>query len=218
MLACRTQGAQLQVAGQLAMRAPCPSRPNHPTTHHHHQCLPSPWSGSAAAALTPHRSPAGRGWAGPPAPCNQPASKRASPLPHCLQVKEGGIVFFRESCFRQSGDKARKNNPTHYRWGGAAWGRRQLCCWCIFGLIQPGSHSPDDLSPMCCMPAQHALCSRDGLNPWAGGMRKAAWSRSCNTSFVATHTRAPLPAPPVLACAATRESTLGSLTACSNSW
>ena len=32
-----------------------------------------------------------------------------------LQVVEGGTVFFRESCFRQSGDKARKNNPTHYR-------------------------------------------------------------------------------------------------------
>lgn len=30
-------------------------------------------------------------------------------------VVEGGVVFFRESCFRQSGDKARKNNPTHYR-------------------------------------------------------------------------------------------------------
>jgi hypothetical protein len=28
---------------------------------------------------------------------------------------EGGTVFFRESCFRQSGDKARKSNPTHYR-------------------------------------------------------------------------------------------------------
>lgn len=37
-----------------------------------------------------------------------------------LQVKEGGTVFFRESCFRQSGDRARKNNPTHYRWGGAS--------------------------------------------------------------------------------------------------
>ena len=24
-------------------------------------------------------------------------------------------MFFRESCFRQSGDKARKSNPTHYR-------------------------------------------------------------------------------------------------------
>ena len=32
-----------------------------------------------------------------------------------MQVEEGGIVFFRESCFRQSGDKARKSNPTHYR-------------------------------------------------------------------------------------------------------
>ncbi|CAK0779821.1 hypothetical protein CVIRNUC_004862 [Coccomyxa viridis] len=30
-------------------------------------------------------------------------------------VEEDGIVFFRESCFRQSGDKARKSNPTHYR-------------------------------------------------------------------------------------------------------
>lgn len=30
-------------------------------------------------------------------------------------VCEGGVVFYRESCFRQSGDKARANNPTHYR-------------------------------------------------------------------------------------------------------
>ncbi|KAK9826761.1 hypothetical protein WJX81_007185 [Elliptochloris bilobata] len=30
-------------------------------------------------------------------------------------VAEGGIVFFRESCFRQSGDKQRRTNPTHYR-------------------------------------------------------------------------------------------------------
>ena len=30
-------------------------------------------------------------------------------------LDEDGVVFFRESCFRQSGDKARKNNPTHYR-------------------------------------------------------------------------------------------------------
>jgi phosphoethanolamine N-methyltransferase len=30
-------------------------------------------------------------------------------------LNEGGIFFYRESCFRQSGDKARKNNPTHYR-------------------------------------------------------------------------------------------------------
>ena len=32
-----------------------------------------------------------------------------------VQVKEGGTVFFRESCFKQSGDKQRKSNPTHYR-------------------------------------------------------------------------------------------------------
>ncbi|KAK9864301.1 hypothetical protein WJX84_007766, partial [Apatococcus fuscideae] len=30
-------------------------------------------------------------------------------------LTEGGVVFFRESCFKQSGDKARKSNPTHYR-------------------------------------------------------------------------------------------------------
>ena len=35
----------------------------------------------------------------------------------CLQLTEGGVVFFRESCFKQSGDKARKSNPTHYRCG-----------------------------------------------------------------------------------------------------
>jgi phosphoethanolamine N-methyltransferase len=32
-----------------------------------------------------------------------------------LQLTDDGILFFRESCFRQSGDRARKNNPTHYR-------------------------------------------------------------------------------------------------------
>lgn len=40
----------------------------------------------------------------------------APPASASTQVVEGGTVFFRESCFRQSGDKARKNNPTHYRW------------------------------------------------------------------------------------------------------
>lgn len=30
-------------------------------------------------------------------------------------VAEGCSVFFRESCFRQSGDRQRNNNPTHYR-------------------------------------------------------------------------------------------------------
>lgn len=28
---------------------------------------------------------------------------------------DDGVVFFRESCFRQSGDRSRANNPTHYR-------------------------------------------------------------------------------------------------------
>ncbi|ERN05471.1 hypothetical protein AMTRI_Chr12g268500 [Amborella trichopoda] len=30
-------------------------------------------------------------------------------------VKVGGYIFFRESCFHQSGDCKRRNNPTHYR-------------------------------------------------------------------------------------------------------
>lgn len=30
-------------------------------------------------------------------------------------LKVGGYVFFRESCFHQSGDSKRKYNPTHYR-------------------------------------------------------------------------------------------------------
>ncbi|KAF5767529.1 putative phosphoethanolamine N-methyltransferase [Helianthus annuus] len=30
-------------------------------------------------------------------------------------VKVGGYIFFRESCFHQSGDHERKHNPTHYR-------------------------------------------------------------------------------------------------------
>ncbi|KAL6764977.1 S-adenosyl-L-methionine-dependent methyltransferase [Haematococcus lacustris] len=30
-------------------------------------------------------------------------------------VSPGGVIFFRESCFKQSGDKPRTDNPTHYR-------------------------------------------------------------------------------------------------------
>uniref|UniRef100_A0A1J3JVT4 phosphoethanolamine N-methyltransferase n=1 Tax=Noccaea caerulescens TaxID=107243 RepID=A0A1J3JVT4_NOCCA len=30
-------------------------------------------------------------------------------------IKVGGYIFFRESCFHQSGDSKRKSNPTHYR-------------------------------------------------------------------------------------------------------
>ncbi|CAN8269135.1 unnamed protein product [Cochlearia groenlandica] len=30
-------------------------------------------------------------------------------------IKVGGHIFFRESCFHQSGDSKRKSNPTHYR-------------------------------------------------------------------------------------------------------
>lgn len=37
----------------------------------------------------------------------------ASRLLNCL--KPGGHLFFRESCFRQSGDRSRTFNPSHYR-------------------------------------------------------------------------------------------------------
>lgn len=40
---------------------------------------------------------------------------RLPPPPFFPQLSEGGTLFFRESCFKQSGDKARSNNPTHYR-------------------------------------------------------------------------------------------------------
>jgi len=30
-------------------------------------------------------------------------------------LKDDGYIFFRESCFHQSGDSKRKLNPTHYR-------------------------------------------------------------------------------------------------------
>jgi len=30
-------------------------------------------------------------------------------------LSEGGVLFFRESCYRQSGDRRREDNPTHYR-------------------------------------------------------------------------------------------------------
>ena len=37
----------------------------------------------------------------------------------CVQLTEGGVLFFRESCFKPSGDKKRGNNPTHYRYSGS---------------------------------------------------------------------------------------------------
>lgn len=36
-------------------------------------------------------------------------------------LRDDGVVFFRESCFRQSGDKKRKANPTHYRYLAEAY-------------------------------------------------------------------------------------------------
>ncbi|KAF6264581.1 S-adenosyl-L-methionine-dependent methyltransferase [Scenedesmus sp. NREL 46B-D3] len=60
----------------------------------------------------------------------------------------GGVLFFRESCFRPSGDRPRKGNPTHYRnprdyfamfdgaelvtGGGASSSHLELfCCKCV---------------------------------------------------------------------------------------
>eukprot|EP00884_Botryococcus_braunii_P018713 jgi/Botrbrau1/5525/Bobra.0023s0012.1 len=45
--------------------------------------------------------------------CNEECAKLAGDILHWLT--DGGIFFFRESCFRQSGDLPRKANPSHYR-------------------------------------------------------------------------------------------------------
>ena len=52
-----------------------------------------------------------------PPPSTLPSSHCSPPTAHlpAPQLAEGGTLFFRESCFRQSGDKARGDNPTHYR-------------------------------------------------------------------------------------------------------
>ncbi len=88
-----------------------------------HPCSSNAASCPAAASASPAVWPIASAPARP--------SPRPHALPHCFvgqstggdchapsppaQVKEGGTVFFRESCFRQSGDRQRKNNPTHYR-------------------------------------------------------------------------------------------------------
>lgn len=56
-------------------------------------------------------------------------------LPNVVQVVEGGVVFFRESCFRQSGDKARKNNPTHYRCDLRAVPAVRCACRACYGVF-----------------------------------------------------------------------------------
>ena len=44
------------------------------------------------------------------------------------------MFFFRESCFKQSGDVARKSNPTHYRCFPA---KHALCLWgCSQGHLE----------------------------------------------------------------------------------
>lgn len=47
-------------------------------------------------------------------------------------LRPGGHVFIRESCFHQSGDHKRKNNPTHYRqpsqYTKVSLGFFELCC------------------------------------------------------------------------------------------
>jgi len=44
------------------------------------------------------------------------------PLP-AMQLAPGGVLFFRESCFRPSGDRPRNGNPTHYRSAACLWFR-----------------------------------------------------------------------------------------------
>lgn len=66
------------------------------------------------------------GLAGTEFPSHAAANSRACALWRCplsshicqffLQLTEDGVLFFRESCFKPSGDKKRGNNPTHYRY------------------------------------------------------------------------------------------------------
>jgi hypothetical protein len=71
-------------------------------------------------AVEPRRAQAGHRW--PPAalllrtgPPDSPPARPPLPPPSPRKLSEGGVLFFRESCFRQSGDKSRGSNPTHYR-------------------------------------------------------------------------------------------------------
>ena len=75
-----------------------------------------------------------------------------------LQLSDGGVLFFRESCYKQSGDKPRESNPTHYRWadGGCpacpaarhAWASLALrCCFVRGAATPPVLHT---CCPHCC--------------------------------------------------------------------
>ncbi len=58
----------------------------------------------------------------------------------CMQLTEGGVLFFRESCFKPSGDKKRGNNPTHYRYSGSEdslklWMYPTSILYCLHALV-----------------------------------------------------------------------------------
>ncbi|KAG2411176.1 Phosphomethylethanolamine N-methyltransferase [Vigna angularis] len=55
-------------------------------------------------------------------------------------LKDGGYIFFRESCFHQSGDSKRKHNPTHYR-------EPRFYTKTMFGLSTHGKEGPSRCEP-----------------------------------------------------------------------
>lgn len=61
-----------------------------------------------------------------------------------MQLTEGGVLFFRESCFKPSGDKKRGNNPTHYRYSGS---EDSLKLWVHSISILPRLHAIVAVAP-----------------------------------------------------------------------
>ena len=74
-----------------------------------------PASGALLELSRPALAPASGAWHTRLHRQHSPCIFPGSVLLLVTQVGEGGVVFFRESCFRQSGDKQRRTNPTHYR-------------------------------------------------------------------------------------------------------
>ena len=81
-----------------------------------------PASGALLKLSRPAQAPGSGAWHTRLHRQHSPCMFPASVLLLVMQVGEGGVVFFRESCFRQSGDKQRRTNPTHYR---RAWFARK---------------------------------------------------------------------------------------------
>lgn len=135
-------------------------------------------------------------------------------------VVEGGHVFFRESCFRQSGDKARKNNPTHYRSALRACGACAGVCVC-------GGWGGDGACLPACRRAGRPLLQLRAAPPAAAALRPHAphsWpapegapphrpthppSNVCGLSLSPPHLHR---------AAATRGNTFACLTRCRRCW